>query len=69
MSVPGCEGCVSCVFWEHQPDIYIRDGNRMGQCRANPPSTHVVRDKLVTRWPLTAERDYCGAHSTYEVVT
>lgn len=58
--------CKTCVFWDYQAGLWPRDGADMGQCRINAPVSLVVNDKLVTRWPLTAETDYCGQHATYE---
>lgn len=63
MSLPNKETCVGCIFWEHQPDIYMKDGKRFGQCRHNPPVV-MTAPKILTRWPLTADGDWCGEHAT-----
>jgi uncharacterized linocin/CFP29 family protein len=39
-----------------------------GQCRARSPVVTVVDDKIVSRWPLTQDVEFCGDHSDLKPV-
>lgn len=55
--------CSSCILWELLPGIG-RPERRLGHCRAHAPIMVAGSEgKLRTKWPLTAEGDWCGDHT------
>lgn len=63
MTLPGGATCVSCVFWNLQPQMRgNEDRGRLGQCRRLPPRV-LTAPQLCTRWPLVGEGDWCGEHA------
>lgn len=66
-----CPPCVTCDWWVKQ-DIafHSRAGADAisGQCRKREPVSHVADGKILTRWPLTRDTEFCGRHSDLEPI-
>lgn len=62
--------CATCEWWVKQ-DLQFHSRTSpsavSGQCRIKPPSALAVDGKVLTRWPLTADTEFCGAHPEFEV--
>ena len=64
MALPNGETCKTCVFWSKVEWQRHVDGVKIvqGECRYLPPRV-LTTDRIVTRWPLTAEDQWCGQHA------
>lgn len=55
--------CESCKHWND-----IRAGNRIGECRKNPPQVIVTsgsglhaKEQICSKFPIMSASDWCGA--------
>lgn len=56
--------CATCEWWVKQDyAFHSRSGGLSGQCRASPPLALVADGKVISRWPLTADAEFCGKHT------
>lgn len=66
-----CPPCVTCDWWVQQ-DRPLRtmhgDYAICGQCRKDSPIVANVDGKVISRWPLTRDTEFCGRHSDLEPV-
>jgi len=63
MPTPTCD---TCVFWQHRHELDVMtDGRLPGSCRRRSPFVlaNPNNGKPVTRWPLTANDEFCGDHA------
>lgn len=62
--------CATCDWWVKQDlQFHARTSPSAvsGQCRINPPSALSIDGKVLTRWPLTADTEFCGKHPEFGV--
>jgi hypothetical protein len=55
------ERCDRCRWW--QPGTQVGpEGEQIGDCRRHPPKMVVDPEQVFSRWPWSAEYDWCGEY-------
>lgn len=53
------ESCASCLRWL-VTDMTLKDGARLGECRAKAPTLITSNGAPKSRWPFVREDAVCG---------
>ena len=57
--------CLSCHWWGLRDSSSVPEANR--QCHRFPPiATRDADGEMMSEWPWTNQRDYCGEHRAYD---
>jgi len=59
------DNCGTCRYWQKAPGLVAKSGQGEGDCRRNPPFSHLIQDRegrpgVISQYSKTKEAMWCG---------